>query len=55
MPSSQERKDRRARHAREVEDSQDKLRENIKETNRLLVESDQMLKRHRGECEAADD
>lgn len=55
MDGPETRKERRERHAREVEASQNDLRDNIEETKRLLSESDKMLKRHRRECEAADD
>ena len=41
----------RERHARETEASQKALRESISETDRLVDESDQMLRRHRGERE----
>ena len=49
------RKQRRERHAQEVEESQQKLRQNIAETERLLTASDKMLKRHRRECDENDD
>ena len=45
---------RRDRHAAEVEASQQSLRESISETERLVDESDQMLRRHRRECDDAD-
>jgi hypothetical protein len=41
---------RRDRHADEVEASQAKLRASITETERLVGESDFMLRRHRKEC-----
>jgi len=50
--SKQDRADQRERHAREVEASQDALRASISETQRLVGESDKMLRRHRGEREA---
>lgn len=49
------RKERRERHAQEVEASQQNLRDNIAETERLLTASDNMLKRHRRECDDTDD
>ncbi len=55
MEEVETRKQRRARHTREVEESQQSLRDNIAEAERLLNTSDEMLKRHRGECEANDD
>jgi hypothetical protein len=44
----------RERHALEVEVSQKALRESISETERLVGESDKMLRRHRGEREEHD-
>ena len=46
-----ERDDRRERHAREVEASQQALRESISETERLVGESEKILRRHRQERE----
>ena len=54
MPDSKSRKVRQDRHASEVEDSQRMLRESIDETQRLLDASDEMLKRHRKECDEED-
>ena len=54
MPSPEARKNRRERHAREVEESQRLLRESILNTNRLLDESDRMLSWHRQERDDAD-
>ncbi|MEO7276424.1 MAG: hypothetical protein ABIW33_00170 [Sphingomicrobium sp.] len=55
MPSSkQDRSERRDRHTREVEASQKALRASITETERLVGESDEMLRRHRGESEDDD-
>ena len=45
---------RREQQAREIEASQVELRKSIAETDRLVGESDRMLKRHRDECEADD-
>ena len=53
--NKQERAERRERHAREVEASQKALRESISETERLVGESDSMLRRHRQEHESADE
>ena len=55
MPTSKERAERRKRHAAEVEASQNSLRDSIRETQRLVDESDAMLKRHREECDEADE
>lgn len=49
-----ERRDRRHRHAAEVEASQAELRRSIAETERLVDESEKMLRRHRTECDDAD-
>ena len=46
-----DRADRRERHAREVEASQKALRESILESERLVGESEKMLRRHREERE----
>jgi hypothetical protein len=42
---------RRARQASEIEASQAALRANVAETDRLIKESDKMLRRHRKEIE----
>ena len=49
------RSNRREQQAREVEESQAALRKSIAETDRLVGESDKMLKRHRQERETDDD
>ena len=54
MPTPKDRAERRARHSDEVEASQARLRESIKETERLVDESDKMLRRHRRECDEGD-
>ena len=54
MLDRKKRAERRAQHTAEVEASQVKLRESIAETERLVDESDQMLKRHRRECDEDD-
>jgi hypothetical protein len=51
MPRQETRKQRRERHSREIEESQQKLRANIAETERLLSASDEILKRHRREID----
>lgn len=43
------RAEQRERHDLEIEASQKTLRESIAETERLVGESDEMLRRHRGE------
>lgn len=43
---------RREQQAREVEESQQQLRDNIAEADRLVDESEEMLKRHQLEREA---
>ena len=54
MPTSKDRAERRDRHAAEVEASQAELRKSICETERLVDESEAMLRRHRSECDAGD-
>lgn len=54
MPTSKDRAERRERHSAEVEASQDALRKSINETERLVRESDEMLRRHRKEHEEGD-
>lgn len=48
------RAERRAQQAREVEESQAKLRASITETERLMDASDKMLRRHRRELDDDD-
>jgi hypothetical protein len=55
MPTANDRSERRARQSAEVEASQRELRTSIAETERLVDESEKMLKRHRDECEKADE
>ena len=50
-----ERTERRERHAREVEASQKSMRESISETERLVGESEKMIRRHRQEREEGGD
>lgn len=50
--AKKDRVDRRERHAAEIEASQKSLRESISETERLVGESDKMLRRHRQERDA---
>ena len=54
MPDRKKRAERRAQHTAEVEASQASLRESISETERLVTESDKMLRRHRKECDDDD-
>ena len=54
MTSKQKRAERREQQAREVEASQERLRESIAETDRLVDDADQMLKRHGKEREEDD-
>ena len=54
MPDPESRRERRDRQQREIEDSQRELRESIANTQRLLDQSDEMLKRHRRETEEDD-
>ena len=52
MADKKTRGDRRAQQTAEVKASQADLRISIAETERLVGESDQMLQRHRQECDA---
>jgi hypothetical protein len=54
MPTPKARAERRDRHSDEVEASQAALRKSIDETERLVEQSDEMLRRHRKENEAGD-
>ena len=54
MPTPKDRAERRERHATDVEASQEALRRSIDETDRLVEQSDEMLRRHREENEAGD-
>lgn len=54
MPTAKDRAERRDRHSEEVEASQARLRESIRETERLVDESDKMLRQHRREWEEGD-
>jgi hypothetical protein len=54
MPDKETRQRRRDDQAREVEESQQALRNSIDETRRLMDESDEMLRRHRKQCEEDD-
>lgn len=54
MPTPEDRAKRRDRHVAEVEASQAKLRSSIAETERLVGESDEMLRRHHKENDDAD-
>jgi hypothetical protein len=54
MPTKEDRAERRDRQAAEIEESQNKLRASIAVTERLVGESDEMLRRHRQECDEGD-
>jgi len=54
MPNKETRQRRRDDQAREVEESQRALRDSIDETRRLMDESDEMLRRHRKQCDEDD-
>ncbi|HEX8623561.1 MAG TPA: hypothetical protein VF782_00640 [Allosphingosinicella sp.] len=45
------RSSRAAQHSREIEENQEALRRSIAETERLVTESENMLRRHRRERE----
>jgi hypothetical protein len=55
MSDKKKRAERREQQSREVEASQEALRRSIAETDRLVDESEQMLRRHRAEREEDDD
>jgi hypothetical protein len=54
MTNNQKRAERREQQSREVEESQKAMRESIAGTDRLVDESDKMLRRHRQEREDDD-
>lgn len=54
MTDREKRAERREQQTREVEASQKAMRESIAETDRLVGESDAMLRRHRQEREDDD-
>jgi len=51
MSDKKKRAERREQQTREVEASQRAMRESITETERLVGESEEMLRRHRKECD----
>ena len=51
MPDPKTRLDRRVQQDAEVEESQANLRKNIAEAERLVDQSDKMLRGHRKECD----
>ena len=51
MSDPEKRAERRKQQRAEIEASQDSLRKSIAETERLVGESEEMLRRHRKECE----
>ena len=51
MSDPKKRAERRKQHTAEIEASQEGLRVSIAETERLVGESEKMLRRHRQECE----
>lgn len=53
--STESRAARTRRHASEVAESHEKLRESVAATDRLIVASNEMLKRHRRESDDPDD
>ena len=56
MDDKAERRARRGeQHSREIHENQDALRRSIAETERLVSESEAMLRRHRREREADED
>lgn len=53
--SPETRRQRSARHSREVADSHERLRASVAETDRLIVASNEMIRRHRREDQEAGD
>lgn len=51
---SETREQRRMRHAKEAEESHARLRASVAETDRLIIATDDMIKRHRKENDEAD-
>jgi hypothetical protein len=54
MSDAKKRAARREQQAKEVEESQVRLKSNIAEAKRLVDQSDEMLRRHRLECQEDD-
>ena len=54
MPNSIKRAERRAQQAKEIEANQAELRVSIAESERLVGEAEDILRRHRKECEEDD-
>jgi hypothetical protein len=54
MTDKKKRAERRDQQAHEIEAIQKQLRDSIAETDRLVDESDKMLRRHRQECDDDD-
>ena len=54
MPDRKKRAELRERQSEEIEASQAELRKSIAETERLVDESNKMLRRHRQESEEGD-
>lgn len=54
IPDKRQRADRREQQAKEIEANQKALRESIAESQRLVAESETILKRHRREREEDD-
>ncbi len=54
MPTPEDTTARRERHCVEIEANQADLRKSIKATELLVTQSDEILRRHRKECEAGE-
>jgi hypothetical protein len=55
IPDPDSRAARRERQTREFEKNQTDLRASIAQSKRLVDEADKMIRRHRDECDAAED
>ncbi len=51
IPEIEKHRQRRERQSRELEQNQSELRTSIAESKRLVDEADEMIQRHRKECE----
>jgi hypothetical protein len=55
MDQRESKEERRKRQAHELEESQKALRDSIAHTQDLLDQSDELIRRHRRECEDDDE
>jgi hypothetical protein len=55
IPNKDDRSSRRDRQSRELERNQQELRTSIAASKKLVDEAEAMIRRHRDECDAAED